>query len=240
MGSFDEQVRGVGYRGGHAPGDARVVPDDDAGQTRQPSARDVGVARGQVDHVPDSGHLGREVRVVGEQRSAAGRATRRNHPVVAATGADQAGKRLESLGRGRHRDRVEAASALHPGRHRARLHLGRALGPEACDEPGPDQLALPVPGLSESHELGEGEPVFGAPGSGPEPKQRELDRQLMARDVGCHPEAIGIEHLAVIRLQRRDGGLGGSPEAQPAQKAVGRHRRLAQNFRQLAAGDAPV
>src|SRR5439155_19911143 len=78
MRPFDEEVGGVRDARGDAPGDPAVVADDDARYAGQPHPGDLLGAGREVDRVPDPGHLRREVRVVGEQRPAAGRTPRRD------------------------------------------------------------------------------------------------------------------------------------------------------------------
>ena len=69
---------------GFAPGDVPVAADGDRGRAGQRRADDVEVAGGHVREIPERRHVGAEVRIVGEQRLAAGGQRAVDHPVVRA------------------------------------------------------------------------------------------------------------------------------------------------------------
>ena len=76
------EIFDVGRHVGRAPGDEAVASQHDGGPAGQRGADDVERARGHVREIPERGQLRAKMRVVGEQRLAAGGARAVHHPVV--------------------------------------------------------------------------------------------------------------------------------------------------------------
>ena len=127
------QVGDIRPQIGEAPRDLRVVPDDDAGQTREAVPGQVERAiRGhhlaaQPHLIPDRRHHRAEVRIVREDRFAGGGVLSGDHPGV---GADLAPGRTEQLGHARERTAQpgEGGGQGRPGRRFAQAGRGSGRG----------------------------------------------------------------------------------------------------------------
>ncbi len=122
--ALDEEVGDVGTHVRQAPGELGVVPDDDAGESREREARDVEPARrGDLVAVqphlrPDAGRPEREVRVVREDRLARRRVLAGHDPRVRAgalAAADEHGDGTEGAVRGLERGLEVVGAVLRTG-----------------------------------------------------------------------------------------------------------------------------
>ncbi len=195
---FPVEVLDIELEVGDSPGDAFVVPHDDAGQTREGDARHAkrALARDlEPRQKPQIGDADFEVHVTGEQRTPRGGPLAGDGPGVR-TGIDAAGSRGEQ-----------------------RLNqLRLALFEQAALA----QVRRPVIGEGAGHLVTNGGGIGDAPRPRPIAGQQELHRQAVAMraQVMVDAPSVGRQRPAFLRLQFVHGRFRQAPQAQEARFPV--------------------
>ncbi len=256
---FHEEVLHVGLERGHPPGDPVVVPDQhggDAGQRRARRPQAGGVDRGEV---PDGRSAQPEMRIVGEDRFAAGGPGAREDPGVAAqipAGSDserrerrrRPGPRGPSRAQPPTRDRrvLRRGSRRRPvggGQDRrlgarAGQQLGGALRSHGLDEAGAADFAARVAGQVPRHHLSPDESVGARPRLGRDAENPELDRPRgVLGQKRIDARGVRIEDSPRLGGELRLGELRGAPKSDRAKKPVGGHQAFPEELGEAARAD---
>ena len=229
---------------GHAPGDALVAAQHYERYARERRTHHFQARRREMGEIPHSGRRQTQVRIVGEQRLAAGTAAAGQHPVVGSAVLGQAGKRERcELGR----IELPIQGAVIGDRQRRIAGIGRQefadlRGRKLLREAQAQQLRAPVCTQVPGHHLGPGDGIGALPGLGSNPGEQELRRQgaRALREKGVDSGRIGIELTACVCAQAFQRGLGHAAHAQGAQELVCVQGRRSQGLGQASAGNAPV
>ena len=210
---LDEQVLHVGAGVGEAPGHRIAAPEHDQRHAGERGADHVGRRRvrlpqRQMREVPDRGGAQLQVRIVGEQRLARGRACAGHHPVVGSGGAEQI---IDQRGSGVFLGAVRAAQRIELGDFgQRRRRIGGIQRHQVFDlrrrqalrgKRQPADLVVEVGAELQGHHLDRDDAVGRPPRLGPIAQQQEFRRQARlqpagaALHVGIDAAGVGFQHL---------------------------------------------
>jgi hypothetical protein len=240
---LQKQVGVIEQPRGQAPGGEPVVPGREAGAADERGAADGPVRRADVGEIPVRRQDGRQVRVVGQQRPAGGRARRPQRPVVrAAAGRHQGGEGGQVRGQAIDRGaglRPDGSRNRQPGRV-DRIEGGQRLGAVFEKDFQTGQLRIPVGGQREGLQLDQGEHIDGGPGGRPAAQQDELVRppRQPPGGTGADPGRVRRQHAPEVGVEHAELLPGRPEEADPPRQPIDRQPALADPLRQSAADDA--
>ncbi len=226
-----EQIAGSGAHVGAAPGDIRIAADGEERQAGNHQADGVVGRRFHAGDDPKVRQVEAEVRIVGEQGAAGGRARWRDRQAVAARPADPG-------------EEVAERRDLAVGRE-ARSRVA-AVVDQACPDLRP---VFAIPQLQHvepdkpvdigAGEAAEGDDVLGGPRLALQAENRILDRQGFGRRlIMVDPGNETIHPGAGLRRHRLDDRRRGAAEVEQAQAVVDVVGERAAHFRDPAPGDA--
>ena len=241
IGTFEEEVLGIGTGVGDAPGDPAVGPHHDHGDAGQGGAGHGEAGSVQVGEIPDRRHREPQMRVVGQHRQAACRMAAVDHPVVRAVA--RLGQQVEQG--------LRPVAGGQPGRVENHRGVGRVCGEEAggpfgaqqVDQAGAQRFLAPVAREMQRHHLQPGDAVGRPPGLGIVGQQQgEFGRQgaLVAGDIGVDAGGIGLQCRQGLRIECGDTLLCRPVEPQGAQETVEGQGRGAQHLRKAPLGRAAL
>ena len=200
--------------------------------------------------IPDRGRGQSQVRIVGEQRAARGRARRRGGPGVGGPGQPARGHRHQHVVAGLRCSGISWQVRKQCGIVRQRRdavagRVGQDVGHpvgirqhQRC--PCPQHLVADVARQLQGHELDQGDRIRRLPGRQGRVEQEEFGRTPPQRiavylgDARIHARGIGVERIARARILRIERLHRQRIEIEPAQQLVRLDRARAENLREPA------
>ena len=194
---LDEDVGGVAMGGGEAPGDTAIMADQQHRHARYGRARLHQAGGFDPRQIPERRVAQPEMRIIGQQRLAAGGMAAIQRPDI--------GGKPGRQGRGQCCQRARRKlwrQRRHRRRHAPRIGIGvpeliDLLRREMRGELGALQFGMPVAGQLHRHQLAPDQAVGGPPGFRLVAQQYEFRRQRAAVSLkpGIYPLGIGFQCL---------------------------------------------
>ena len=234
---FEDQVFRIRPRGREAPGDMAVVADHQERHAGHGRPGKHAVRGFQARQIPQDRRLEFQMRVVGQERLARGRARPRERPSVGRRARGARAARVPVHGGKGGQAAAAAGHARKGGRRVARvgrpeeIHLFRRKPGQHVET---QAFRAPVAGQAQGHQLAPDQAVGGPPGFGRVAQREEFDgaRPGGVADPGIDPGGIGVEPLFQGGRGRLCLRLGQPVDPQPAHVAVHVEGRRAQYLRQ--------